>query len=326
MHAKLETGQRGRPMALRAESGASLAFSPDGKYLAAGTGFPFNHASKRSDLVVWDLSRSNETKGSVAGELLLENGHVLTALTFTLDGKSLVTVDHEGVLRVWNTTTWSPQQPVELGRRATAMDLSPDGRTLAIGFGRSLSNKRGIIIWDLVTGSERQTLRAGRPMGIAFSPDGKTLASTSRRHDVVLWDVRSGRQLRTFYGHTSTLYGVAFSKDGSKLATSDSDGTLRIWEAAPLEQIDRDPQTLRAMYRLGTTRNQERRFADAKVILVRTLLLQQNWLPKNDKDIAKTQAQIAVAVEGLKELDLAETAEHPPPPDDTTPASTAVGR
>jgi WD40 repeat protein len=257
---------------------------------------------------------------------LLENGHVFTALNFTLDGKSLVTVDHEGVLRVWNTTTWSPPQTVEFGRRATAMDLSPDGRTLAIGFGWSLSNNQGIITWDLVTGSERQNLKAERPMGIAFSSDGKTLASTSERHDVVLWDVRSGRQLRRLHGHTTMLFGVAFSKDGSKLATSDSDGTLRIWEAASREQIDRDPQTLRAMYRLGTTRNQERRFADAKATLVRTLLLQQKWLPEDDKDIAKTRAQIAVAVEGLKELGLAETAEHPPPPDDSTPASAEVRR
>ena len=325
LYAELETGQRGRSMEFRMEIGASLAFSPDGKYLAVGTSFPFNHRPKRSDLVVWDVTQLSESKGeSVAGRLLLENEHVFTALSFTPDGQSLVTVDHDGVLRVWNATTWSLQQTVELRRRATAMDLSPDGSTLAIGFGRSLSNKSGIILWDITTGSERQTIRSQRPMGIAFSPDGKTLASTSESHDVVLWDVWSGRQLRLLSGHSSQVFGVAYSKDGTKLATAEADGSLRIWEAAPLDQIDRDPQTLRAMCRLGRTQNQERRYARAKSTLERTLQLQQESPSMGAKEIAQTREQLAIAVQGLEEM-VVSGGERPPPQGDSTTALNEPG-
>ncbi len=312
LYAELQTGQRGRPMDFRAETRASLAFSPDGKYLAAGTGFPFNHSPKRSDLVVWDLSPLSTTNvNTVAGERLYKNEHVFADLRFSPDGKLLVTVDHNGVLRVWNTTTWSLQQTIELERRATALDISHDGKTLAIGFGRSLNSEQGIILWDFVTGAEQQTLSAQRPMGLAFSPDGRTLASTSESHTVDLWDVRSGRRLRSLGGHKDLVFGVAFSNDATKLATTDADGNLRIWGAAPLEQIDRDPQTHRALYRRGRRENRERRHADAKATLEHTLRLQQKRLPKNAIDISMTREQLDFAIEGLA-LKTAEP-EHPPP-------------
>ena len=194
LHAELDRGQRGRPMELRMESGASLAFFHQREPTLPPVQVPlFNHAPKRSDLMAWDTSQLKETKaGAVPGKRLLENGTVLTALNFTPDEKSLVAVDHDGVLRVWDTT--SLQHVCDLGRPASAMNISKDGRTLAIGFRRSPGNGSGIILWDFDDRSERCTLSTDTPWGIAFSPNGKTLASASSQ-DVCLWDVRSGRQL-----------------------------------------------------------------------------------------------------------------------------------
>jgi len=55
---------------------------------------------------------------------------------------------------------------------------------------------------------------------VAFSPDGKTLASAGSDAKVKLWDVASGKELTTLLGHTERINGVAFSADGKRLATA----------------------------------------------------------------------------------------------------------
>jgi WD40 repeat protein len=67
-------------------------------------------------------------------------------------------------------------------------------------------------------------------MAVAFSPDGSTLASASLDGTVKLWDVASGKELRTISGHTNAVSDVAFSQDGKYLATGSWDRTARIWD------------------------------------------------------------------------------------------------
>jgi WD40 repeat protein len=237
---------------------------------------------------------------------LHENEHILTEVVFT--GDSLIAVDHDGVVRIWNTTTWAIEDKFETRKRVTAMDVSPNGRLLAIGFGRSNSIDSGIMLWDVSTRVCLRTLSGHRPFALAFSPDGRTLVSTSERHDVVLWDVTTGMQLRTVEGHITTVAGAAFSPDGTKLATTDFAGNLRIHDAATLAEIDRHPLTLRSMFRLGALRNRERRFGEAEAILRRTLSLQKQTLSRGDAQISQTRKQLAVAIDGRRKQ-----SEHPPP-------------
>ena len=68
--------------------------------------------------------------------------------------------------------------------------------------------------------------------GVAFSPDGRLLATTSGDKTARVWDPATGRCLRTLTGHTSGVYGVAFSPDGRLLATASSDETARLWDPA----------------------------------------------------------------------------------------------
>ena len=305
------------------DGGASLSISPDGKSLAAGTGSPFNHRYRTSELRVWDMkglkeitAGGGEKKGDGRSDASLhQNNYVFASVIFALGGKRLIAADHHGVIRIWDTKTWSLQQTLggtdnhqslatdalNFGQ-ATAMAIARDGSTLAIGFGFTQSTSSAVVLWDVAANKRIRTISVPRPMGLAFSPDDRTLASTDEHHKVTLWNVATGLPLRSFDAHNNVVFGVDFSSDGTKLATTDIDGVLRIWEAQPFEEIDRHPLTLRAMFRLGAKQNRERRFAEAESTLRRLLQIQKATLRADDPSIAEAQTEVTKSLEGQGKL------------------------
>src|SRR6266705_2699472 len=65
---------------------------------------------------------------------------------------------------------------------------------------------------------------------IAVSHDGNFVVTASRDKSAKLWDLATGRELRSFMGHEFTVNGVEFSQDGKYLATSSADNTAKVWE------------------------------------------------------------------------------------------------
>jgi WD40 repeat protein/serine/threonine protein kinase len=195
----------------------AVAFSPDGRQLAAG-----------SDGVVsvWDW-KSGQLLHTFPG-----HDHDTISVAFSHDGRRLATGSYREGPMLWDPTTGG--QPLRCFPGHTnpisALAFSPDGARLA-----SASFDRSVRLWDTTTGELRHTLvHTGNVECITFSPDGRRLASAGEYKTVRVWDTETGREVLSLRGHTAQCGCVAFSPDGQRLASASKDGTIRIWDATPL--------------------------------------------------------------------------------------------
>src|SRR5262245_3308165 len=146
------------------------------------------------------------------------------AVVASPDGKTLASISEDKTIKLWDVDTCKELTTL----RGSNVAFSSDSKTLAWTEGSTIR------LWDLTTSKERLTLRGHTEnvTCVAFSPDGKTLASGSSDTTVKLWDTATNKERGTFRGHTSFVEAVKFSPDGKTLAstTCGLDAAIRLWE------------------------------------------------------------------------------------------------
>jgi WD40 repeat protein len=210
---EVATGEKLRSFPERA---TALAFSRDGKYLAAG--------NKNGQVKIWTVQDGYEAATLPAVPT------VVRSLAFDPDGHSLAVADSGGNLLIWDLQMKVPRVIC----RGSEFDIyvlafTQDGTMLASA-GRS-----HIRLWDGATGRSLLELRSNNPVsGLAFAPDGNRLAMSDEhtfgpRH-CALWELQHGRGIRTLRGMSAPISRVCFSSNGLLLAGVSHDWQLGIWD------------------------------------------------------------------------------------------------
>ncbi len=229
----------------------SVAWSPDGRRLATSRG--------DNTITVWDAD--------TASAVLTLAGHTgaVLSVAWSRDGKKLASSSEDRTVRIWDAITGAEVSALPLQRSLRVVSWGADGTRLAVCSDYAtivldaLTGKRlftlnhGITVdwspngrWlatggydntvrivDAVTGTNEVVLgnHGGAIVSVAWSPDGRQLASASRGDGTVkIWDAQSGTEVQSFRGHAGAARSVSWRPDGKQLASAGTDGTIRVWD------------------------------------------------------------------------------------------------
>jgi WD40 repeat protein len=216
---------KARVLTVEESSIRSVVFSPNGKTLAWVNG--------EKAIEVWDVAGGNNT-------LRFEPERAV-GVAFSPDGKRLASASLDATVKVWDLTSDKNapefEWKIEPWGTASCVAFTPDGTALAAGGATGLMSfgegSGDLNLWDLSSGMDRASFKAQAHCqniaAIAFSPDGKTLASGSCDGKVLFWDTSTGK-LKATVGHHWNVDCVAFSPDGKILASGDEWGRIKLWD------------------------------------------------------------------------------------------------
>jgi WD40 repeat protein/transcriptional regulator with XRE-family HTH domain len=204
-----------------------LSYSPDGKRLT--------YNDLNTTIIV------DATSGAEILSLPAESAG--NDVTFNPNGTQVAVFSEDAGLRIYNSSDGKMLIELHTGSGYNGrIAFSPDGTRIAA------ANDTGAHVWDVGTGKKLVTFSGhgeGEGLnGIAYSPDGKWIATSGNDATIKVWDAETGGEIFTLVGHTGPTFGVAFSPDGQYLATSSVDRTVKVWKLPKAGEQVPEPLTL----------------------------------------------------------------------------------
>ncbi|PPQ89185.1 hypothetical protein CVT25_001153 [Psilocybe cyanescens] len=239
----------------------SVAFSPDGQRIVSGSSdttfrlwntSPRELASVDKTLGDWNTSLGLLKDGTPTGHT-----DAINSVAFSPDGNWIASGSDDFTICVWNTSTGQLGIGPMRGhnRNVTSVVFSPDGRWIASG-----SDDKTICLWNTSTGELEQNRHTEQTNvaptyyspfsghtdcinSVAFSPDGRKIASGSSDKTIRVWNTLTGKlEGGPFIGHTDAVLPVAFSPDGKWIGSGSKDTTVCLWSVSTGE-LSRGPLT-----------------------------------------------------------------------------------
>jgi WD40 repeat protein len=216
----------------------AVAVSPDKSAVAAG---------RANQIHVYDAGSGKFIRTLTDPALRLPDGKevkgahvsIVESLVFSPEGKFLVSGSFQD-LAVWDAQTGVLRQRLTgFAHNVVALAFSPDGKLLATGGGAPTEDGE-IKIFETAGWKQVGEVKNGHSdtvYGVCFSPDGKKLAACSADKFVKVFEVPSGKFIKSFEGHTHHVLDVGWQANGKLLASAGADNTVKVWDYEKGEQV-----------------------------------------------------------------------------------------
>jgi WD40 repeat protein len=208
-----------------AEAVRALAFSRDGKWLAAAGGLP----ARKGEVKIWD--------GQTVAHTITGHSDCIYAVAFSPDGGTLATASYDKLIKLWDVATAKEIRTLkEHIDSIYAIAFTPDGKRLVSG-----AADRSVKVWDVTTGARLYTM--SEPTDgintIALSPDGSRVAAGGLDKTIRVWRLgdKTGTIENTLIAHEDSILKIAWSPDGKYLVSSSADRSIKLFRAADLTEV-----------------------------------------------------------------------------------------